>query len=133
MIEKKIVEVSVGKATPEELPTVIRIYRLHNGDCSGVGCHNTYVARNQSLGVVGAVTVKEVQPGWAQLRTMGVEPELRGMGIGTQLGSSVIEDLKRQGYRSVTVDLDLTEPRQKEFFKKLGFQQLDSNSMVLRL
>ncbi|MEM3555541.1 MAG: GNAT family N-acetyltransferase [Candidatus Micrarchaeia archaeon] len=130
VIERNIVEVRVGKAAPQELPVVLSIYRAHNGDCRDVGCHNTYVARNDSLGVVGAVTIKEVQPGWAQLRTMGVEPELRGRGIGTQLALSVIDELRKQGYRTVTVDLDLMEPRQKEFFGKLGFQQLDSHSMV---
>lgn len=128
-----IVEVDVGRARDEELPAVIHIYRQHNGDCNGVGCGNTFVARNESLGVVGAVTVKQIQPGWVSLRTMGVEPELQRRGVGSQLLGKVIEEIKREGNRTITVDLDIHINGQKEFFSNFNFKKLDSDSMVLEL
>jgi ribosomal protein S18 acetylase RimI-like enzyme len=131
-VEKpSFIEITVDRARPEELPKIIGIYRHHNGVCNDVGCHNTFVARDPSGVAVGAVTIERIQPGWVSLRTVGVEPELQGRGIGEQLISEVVEKLRREGAGSITVDLNLTQ-NQQGFYEKLGFKPLDSRSMVYR-
>ena len=96
-IEKPgFVEVTIDKARPDELPKIIGIYRQHNGNCKDVGCHNTFVARDQSGVAVGAITIERIQPDWTSLRTVGVEPELQRRGIGAQLVVEVAERLRRE-------------------------------------
>lgn len=125
------IEVTIDKAKPEELPKVIGIYRQHNGVCKDVGCHNTFVARDPSGVAVGAITIERIQPGWVSLRTVGVEPELEGRGIGGQMVVEVAEKLRREGNHAITVDLNITQ-NQEGFYEKLGFKPLDNQSMVYK-
>lgn len=59
-----VIKVSVEKAKPKDLPIAIQIFNQHRGISIGVDCDNTYVARNESLGVVGAVMTKKNPQVW---------------------------------------------------------------------
>jgi N-acetylglutamate synthase-like GNAT family acetyltransferase len=96
-----------------------------------VGCGNTFVARNESLGVVGAVTIAPTPTnGVMFLRTMGVEQDLQKRGIGSQLLEGVIEELRKEGVHKVLITLQPSPAEEhgefferREFFKKRGFMQ----------
>jgi predicted N-acetyltransferase YhbS len=125
------IEVTIDKARPDELPKIIGVYRQHNGNCNDVGCQNTFVARDTSGVAVGAITIDRIQPGWVNLRTVGVEPELQGRGIGSQMILGVAEMLRREGNHAITVDVDITK-NQEGFYGNIGFKPLDSRSMVYK-
>jgi len=131
--EKPFIEISVGRANPSELPIVLRIYAEQEGKLNNVGCHNTWVGRNSAGLVIAAVTTEEIKPGWISLRIGGVDPVFERHGVGSQLMTGVFEELRKMGYRSVTVDLPTYKPSQEEFYKKMGFKRLDPESVVLHL
>lgn len=52
-----MIDVTVGKAKPEEMPSVVQLYKKRGVETSGVGPANTHVARTESGRVVGALSV----------------------------------------------------------------------------
>ncbi len=123
------IKVTAGKATPEEIPIVLDIYRKREADTTQVGCDNTYVARNAAGIVVGAVTFK-TNPNIATIRSVGVDPAFEGKGVGKQLLEAVIEDLKNDGYKVIYI---AHQNRNQWFYKKFGFKELNPSEMVLEL
>jgi len=90
-----------------------------------VDCNNTFVARNESLGVVGAVKVRDSpSKGVVFLATMGVEQDLQKRGIGSQLLEGVIGELSKEGIHKVLVNFRASSAEKLgEFFEKRGFIQ----------
>lgn len=124
--KENTIKVTVEKATPKDLPIVISIYTQHNGCCTNVGCNNTFVARNESLGVVGAVTV-QVREGSVELRTIGIEKDLQRKGIGSQLLAQVIDELRKDGASKLTITLGIPICKYKSFFEKRGIEVLSQD------
>jgi N-acetylglutamate synthase-like GNAT family acetyltransferase len=122
----EIVKVAVEKARSLDLPRVVHIYSEYKGDCDNVGCYNTFVARNESLGVVGAVTIQP-HGASAELRTMGVEQDLQGKGIGSQLLAGVIEKLREDGVVKIILTLHSDSYKYKGFFEERGFEMLSGD------
>lgn len=60
----------------------------------------------------------------AEIRSLAVEEEYQGKGIGKELVNYAIEDAKRLGVKKVFA---LTN--KPEFFTKLGFQQIDKSEL----
>jgi len=128
--EKPPIKIAVGKATPEEIPLVLDIYRKRKADTWRVGCDNTYVARNAPGIVVGAVTFFETGPMTANIHSVGVDPAFEGKGVGKQLFKGVIEDLKNNGYRVIVVAY---QNKNQWFYEKFGFKERNPSEMVLEL
>jgi len=82
------------------------------------------VARNPQGVIVGAATVEKLQAHRAELITIGVEKELQGRGIGSQLLSGVIEELRKDEFKRVDMHI-LMDSQYLEFFKKRGFEEFE--------
>jgi ribosomal protein S18 acetylase RimI-like enzyme len=52
---------------------------------------------------------------------IGVSPKMRGSGIGTKLLHSLIEYAKKEGYRSVRLDVIDTNPAARRLYERVGF------------
>ena len=52
---------------------------------------------------------------------IGVSPKMRGSGIGTTLLHSLIEYAKKEGYRSVRLDVIDTNPSARRLYERVGF------------
>jgi len=118
-----VINVALEKAKPEDLPIAIRIFKHYGGYYEDVNCGNTFVARSESLGVVGAVKVKDTpSKGVVFLATMGVEPHLQKRGIGNQLLEQVIEELRKEGIHKAIVNFRASDAENLgKFFEKRGF------------
>jgi GNAT superfamily N-acetyltransferase len=125
-----VIEVTVGKASPLEMHDVIDLYRRIGGEIAQISPDNTYVARNASCKVVGALTVFEVGDKTAVIKIGGVDPAFREKGVGTQLFKRVIEELKKEGIRSISID---NQGRDKKFYEELGVKELNPSDMRLEL
>ncbi len=52
-----------------------------------------------------------------------VKEEYRGQGIGTRLMETVLADLKANGYCRTTIGVDRDDPRNRDFYRRMGFTQ----------
>lgn len=128
-----VVEVTVGKARKEEMPSVIRIYLDQGGDFTNVGMHNTFVARNKDGLVVGAITIEDLRnlkPGLVNLRTIAVDPDFEGRQVGRQMLKVVLEELKKTNCHTVTVELANFKQVSKDFLFNQGFKEFDPEIMI---
>ncbi len=129
MLKEKPIVVTVEPAKLTDLPIVTSIYRQHKGICEGVNKDNTFVAKDGSGDIVGAITVNrnyirflELGANCAELRVIGVKPELQDREIGRQMVSKVIEEMKREGFSRIEVKIDPAKEDMIELFDKLGFE-----------
>jgi N-acetylglutamate synthase-like GNAT family acetyltransferase len=142
----RVIDVTVGKAQPEEIDAAIGIYRQHLSQVLGsryfeviADCNNTYVARNKSLGVVGAVTVEknrlhtEGKSDWVELKFVGVESDLRGSSVGRQLISQVTEEMKKEGFHRIIVKVYPAKSNLVGFFHKMGFKMEENDLVTMKL
>jgi ribosomal protein S18 acetylase RimI-like enzyme len=60
-------------------------------------------------------------PGQLLMDGIGVSPKMRGSGIGTELLHSLIEYAKKEGYRSVRLDVIDTNPAAQRLYQRVGF------------
>jgi amino-acid N-acetyltransferase len=70
-------------------------------------------------GVVGIETLGSL----ALLRSLAVDSAYRGMGIGSRLVRSAIEEIDRRGYK----DLYLLTTDAQAYFARFGFREMDRN------
>ena len=52
---------------------------------------------------------------------IGVSPKMRGSGIGTKLLHSLIEYAKKEGHRSIRLDVIDTNPAARRLYERVGF------------
>jgi predicted N-acetyltransferase YhbS len=121
------IEVIVGKATADEMPVVIHLYKKRGAETNGVGSANTYVARTESGKVVGALSVFTIG-GVPIIKNAVVDNEFERRGVGRQLFEYVIEELKKSGYHYIIV---AHQNRNQEFLSKFGFKERNPSEMVL--
>ncbi|QLJ53198.1 MAG: N-acetyltransferase [Candidatus Fermentimicrarchaeum limneticum] len=124
-----VIDVTVGKAKPEEMPSVVQLYKKRGVETSGVGPANTHVARTESGRVVGALSVVNCG-GVPVIKNIAVDMELEGRGVGRQLFEYVIEELKKQGHHHIII---AHQNRNQGFYSKFGFKELNPSEMVLEL
>lgn len=74
--------------------------------------------------VIGCCALNVTWLDLAEIRSLAVEEEYQGKGIGKELVNSCIEDAKKLGVKSVFA---LTN--KPEFFLKLGFQLIDKSDL----
>ena len=57
----------------------------------------------------------------AYLCAFRVKEEYRGQGLGTRLMETVLADLKANGYCRATIGVDRDDPRNRDFYRRMGF------------
>lgn len=130
MVEKPVIDVTVEKVCEWELPDLVHLYGKIGADIIGVDLRKTYVAKNFSGAIIGAVTVEDAGPKMAVIRIGGVDPDFRRSKVGTQLIGVVAEELEKQGYGCLVV---AHQNKSKEFLGYLGFVERDPAQMELKL
>ncbi|MCG8672565.1 MAG: GNAT family N-acetyltransferase [Pseudomonadales bacterium] len=66
------------------------------------------------------------------LANFGVDPALRGCGIGSKLLNHKIEQARADGYRMVSLDVSTKNPKAEALYQRLGFAVTDVKSMTGR-
>lgn len=126
-------EMTVGWLKEGERSRVYGIYLDQGGDFMNVGTHNTFVARNKDGLVVGAITIEDIKPGFANLRTIAVDSEFQNMGVGRKMLEAVLDELKKMDYKTVTTEMPEFKQNSKEFLIRQGFRELNHEIMIKEL
>lgn len=79
---------------------------------------NDFYGVFQEEQLIGTLSFYEKAPFVAQLTAFAVAENFQGVGLGSKLVAFLIDDLKSQGYRKITVAARATA---KDFYQKCGF------------
>jgi ribosomal protein S18 acetylase RimI-like enzyme len=150
--EQKRMEITLEKPTKEDWGFIIGLY-MHKGEnFTDIPGHSlaripgeTLIAKNKEKRSVGAVTIQEVpekQIGikldsasrllLANIRTFEVDIEHLRMHIGDQMIEKVLEELKKRGFHTVTIELDHDKAEYREFLKKHGFRETEHPDVMIK-
>lgn len=105
-----------------------------------------FIAVNTNLQPVGAVWYRlfnESNKGYGYVDNhtpelgIALTPEVRGKGIGTLLMKAIIQQAINDGYKSISLSVDLENRQAVHIYKKLGFEDYEllgtSMTMVYRV
>src|SRR5215510_6469776 len=110
----------IQPANPSDLPAVRRLLETQHLPLDGVDEHvATMVVAKKGSEVVGAAAVELYAEG-ALLRSVVVDPTVRGQGLGHRLSDAALSIARDRG-RYTAFLLTTTAER---FFPKLGFEQI---------
>jgi GNAT superfamily N-acetyltransferase len=134
-----VIEVKVEKAKEIDVPVIARIYDQWRMSCKG--CKDTFVAKNDLLGIVGAITIKEnrypfpeVGTNSVELLTICVDKQYRKKDIGKQLIKGVIdavrEDERFKEIHKIVVQVKDLSPDLKHILEDMGFRVEERGSRV---
>jgi ribosomal protein S18 acetylase RimI-like enzyme len=92
----------------------------------------SWIAEDDSGGTAGFLVgfVSPDRPDEALVHLVGVDPNLRRRGIGTELVEAFAEDVAARGARRVTVIVPPDDRVALDFLRALGFQALDGPGTV---
>jgi len=120
----------VVSAVPDDAPEIARLVRRCGPETIPVSeehvrRHATrfWTLRLPGAGIVATGALLPAGPGRAELRSVAVSPDWRGLGLGRRLVRAVMEIARREGRRVLCVTL---EPR---FFRRLGFRRVPLASL----
>lgn len=65
---------------------------------------------------------RETQAGEFYLDSIGVDPECRGMGIGTKLFAALLEGARAEGHSKAGLIVDTVRPEAERLYTRLGFR-----------
>jgi amino-acid N-acetyltransferase len=113
--------VTIAPARPADLAEILALLQRSRLPAAGLASHvwSAVVARDGGR-VVGSAAL-ELYGGSALLRSVAVEAELRGQGVGRRLATAALALAREHGVLTVYL---LTETA-AEFFARLGFSRLD--------
>jgi N-acetylglutamate synthase-like GNAT family acetyltransferase len=110
----------IQPAERSDLPAIRRLLENQHLLLDGIDDHvSTMVVAKRGDDVVGAAAV-EVYPDGALLRSVVVEPDARGQGLGHRLSDAAIKIAKDRGTQTVF----LLTTTAATFFPKLGFEAI---------
>ena len=119
----------IGPLRPEELPALLALLEASQLPLAGVEDHvGTALAAREDGRLVGSA-VLEIYGGDALLRSVAVDPGLRGRGLGLRLAEGA---LALAGERGVSRIFLLTETA-ADFFPRLGFRQVPRSDLPASL
>lgn len=122
------IEYDVGISV-EEQPDILDIQAnfIVNGG-------NFWVALNDVGEVVGSIGLQKQTNEVAVLKKFFVDKNYRGktFGLGTMLYDELLEFTKEQGFTTVILDTPSKATRSHGFYKKVGFQQIDKDSLPVQ-
>lgn len=121
-------KVSVERVKPEEIQSVMEMYRRCGVGSSGVNSDNIFVACDNRGKLIGAVTVEEMPDfEWIYIKALGVEQNWQNKDVEAKLIAMVGKEAKNDGFRAIVAEVPL---EQRQFYSKLGFWSLDSSKMA---
>jgi len=112
---------TLGPARPEDATAVLRLLEANHLPTEGLSHHwqTTIVAREADDRVVGSVAL-EVYPDGSLLRSVAVDPDMQGRGLGRDLVSAAL-DLATQRNAPALYLLTTTADA---YFPKFGFSRI---------
>jgi amino-acid N-acetyltransferase len=112
--------VTIGRAAPDELPGIVDLLTRSQLPPDGIEAHlaTTLVAR-EGARLVGCSAL-ELYDGAALLRSVAVEPDRRGAGLGRRLTEAALALARERAVRTVY----LLTTTAAEFFPRFGFRPL---------
>jgi ribosomal protein S18 acetylase RimI-like enzyme len=133
-------EITLEKATKEDMIFVVGLY-MHKGENFASIPGETFVAKNRKGLAVGAVTIEEIKPTkpegiklpLANIRTFEVDIEHLRMHIGDQMIKGILEELKKRGFHTVTIELGHDKDIYIEFLLKQDFREYNKEIMIRNL
>jgi amino-acid N-acetyltransferase len=110
----------------DEVPAVRRLLAAQALPLDGVDQHLTMVVAKDGDTLLGAAAV-ELYPGGALLRSVVVDPDARGRGLGHRLTEAALRVAKERGADTAFLLTTTAEA----FFPKLGFERIAREDVPL--
>jgi putative acetyltransferase len=82
-----------------------------------------FVAR-EGVKIVGCVGMKKLGPGLCEMKRLFVRDDHRGMGLGSALVVTILEEAKRKGYERMRLDSLRKMESAVALYRRLGFREI---------
>jgi amino-acid N-acetyltransferase len=101
---------------------------LHRSLESTYECVRDFLVCRRDVRLAGCVALTACWKDLAEIRSLAVAPELRGVGIGRELLLAAVEDARAMGLRRI-----FTLTYEEDFFRKFGFRVVDKESLPAKV